>query len=411
MKKKHLPGLLFVLITLFLDVIGIGLSNPILPKLIAQFTGSIPTAATYYGIVTTLYALMLFVFSPIQGALSDRFGRKPVLLFSLLGTGLSYILLAIAPNLAWIIAAQILNGLTGASFAVASAYIADVSSSENRSKNFGLMGATFGMGWVISPALGGLLGLLGLRLPFWVAAGVSFLNLLYGWLMVPESHKTEHRRSFSWINANPIGSLQFLRQDRTVLNLAMVILCNDLALQCLISTWVLFTAYKFQWTTVQVGLSLGLLGLMTAIIQGGVMRLAIARFGEKTTILLGLSLCVIGYLLYAIVNQGWLMYWVIVINGADFVVKPACQGVLSMQVSAKEQGALQGALASQTALTSIVGPLLATNLFAYFISAGAPFHLPEIPFLLGALLFALAFVLAIRTFYGRSHNQKLETGN
>jgi DHA1 family tetracycline resistance protein-like MFS transporter len=219
---------------------------------------------------------------------------------------------------------------------------------------------------------------------------------------VPESHKPEHRQSFSWVRANPIGSLLFLRKNAAVLGLAMVIFCNDLALQCLISTWVLFTSYKFQWTTIEVGLSLALLGLVTAIVQGGVMRHIISRFGERRTIVIGLVLCLIGYLLYAVVNQGWLMYGVILLNGFDFVVKPTAQGILSMQVNAREQGALQGAIASQTAFTSIIGPFVATGLFGYFVSAQAPFHLPEVPFLLGAGLFAIALWLAIMTFSNKA---------
>ncbi|HEY9698132.1 MAG TPA: TCR/Tet family MFS transporter [Trichocoleus sp.] len=402
MKSRRAPGLIFVLLTLFIDVMGVGLSNPVLPTLIGQYVDNISTTSVYFGAVMTLYALMLFLFSPIQGGLSDRFGRKPLLLLSLLGTGLSYIALTLAPSLPWIFAAQMMNGLTGASVAVTGAYIADISGPEERSKNFGLLGATIGIGWVLGPALGGLLGSIGLRVPFLIAAILSFLNLLYGLLFVPESHRPEHRQSFSWVRANPIGSLLFLRKNAAVLGLAMVIFCNDLALQCLISTWVLFTSYKFQWTTIEVGLSLALLGLVTAIVQGGVMRHIISRFGERRTIVIGLVLCLIGYLLYAVVDQGWLMYGVILLNGFDFVVKPTAQGILSMQVNAREQGALQGAIASQTAFTSIIGPFVATGLFGYFVSAQAPFHLPEVPFLLGAGLFAIALWLAIMTFSNKA---------
>lgn len=350
----------------------------------------------------TLYAFMLFLFSPIQGALSDRFGRRPLLLLSLLGTGCSYVALTLAPSLPWIFAAQMTNGLTGASVAVASAYVADISSPEERSKNFGLLGATIGIGWVLGPALGGLLGSIGLRVPFLIAAVLTFLNLLYGLLFVPESHQQEHRQSFSWIRANPIGSLLFLRKNAAVLGLAMVIFCNDLALQCLISTWVLFTSYKFHWTTFEVGMSMALLGLMTAIIQSSVIRYIIARFGERQTIMIGLIFCLLGYLLYAVVNQGWLMYAVILLNGFDFVVKPTAQGILSTQVNAKEQGTLQGAIASQTALSSILGPFVATSLFGYFVSAQAPFRFPEVPFLLGAVLFAIALWLAFITFSNKT---------
>lgn len=400
---NQLPrGLIFVLITLFLDVIGIGLINPILPKLINQVVGDVSTASYYFGAVTTAFALMLFVFSPVQGALSDQFGRRPVLLLSLLGTGLSYVGLALAPSLPWIFAAQMLNGLTGASLAVVSAYIADISQPENRAEYFGLIGTTLATGWVIGPALGGLLSIWGLQFPFLVAAIVTFLNLLYGFLVVPESHKPEHRRAFSWRRANPIGSLGLLWQNATILGLAAVIFCTDLALQCFISTWVLFTTYKFQWGAFQAGVSMALLGLVTAVVQASIIRPVLARFGERRTIVAGLSFSLIGYSLYALASQGWMLYGVIILNGFDFVVKPTSQGLLSSLVSAREQGSIQGAIASQSALAAMVGPLLATNLFGYFTSARTPQRLPEIPFLLGSFLFLLALGLAVATFSQKS---------
>jgi len=407
MQLKRSPNLIFVLITLFLDVMGIGLSIPILPKLIAEFIGDVSTASYYYGAVVTTYALMLFVFSPIQGALSDQFGRRPILLFSLLGTGLTYVALTFAPTLPWIFAAQILNGLTGASAAVVFAYIADVSPPEQRAKNFGLVGATIASGWVLGPALGGLLGSWGLRFPFGVAAIITFVNLLYGIFVVSESHSTENRRPFSWRKANPVGSLQLLRKNSFIFGLAGVMLFTDVALQCYISTWVLFTTYKFQWTTGEAGISLALLGLVTASVQGVLIRPLISRFGSKRTIIIGLIFSLIGYLCYAFAPAGWMMYWIIVLNAFDYTIKPTVQGVLSTEVSAQEQGAIQGAVASETALSSIIGPLLATNLFGYFTSRNAPIRLPEIPFFLGALLFVVALWLAIATFSKKnlSHQQ------
>lgn len=402
MKLKRPPGLVFVLITLFLDVMGFSLSAPILPKLVTQFTGDVSTSSHYYGVVTTAYALMLFIFSPIQGALSDQFGRKPVLLFSLLGTGLTYLTLTFAPSLPWIFAAQILNGLTGASLAVVFAYAADISTPENRAKNFGSVGAMLGLGWVLGPALGGLLGTWGLRFPFAVAATVTFLNLLYGTLVVSESHSLENRVPFSWTRANPLAALQLLRKNSLILSLAAIILCIDLALQCFVTTWVLFTTYKFQWTTLQAGLSLALLGLVTAGVQGGLIRPLISRFGPRRLILIGLTFSVFGYLLYAVANTGWMMYWIVALNGFDYSVKPITQALLSEQVSSQEQGAIQGAIAAQTALSAIIGPLLATNLFGYFSSKDAPIHLPEIAFLLGALLFGVALWLAFTTFSKKS---------
>lgn len=398
MKNKLPSGFLFVLVTLFLDVMGVGLSSPVLPKLMEQFAGSVSTAAYYYGAVTTLYGLMLFVFSPIQGALSDQWGRKPVLLLSLFGTGLSYLALALAPNLTWLFAAQIVNGITGASAPVASAYVADVSPTETRAKNFGILGATLASAWVIGPALGGVLSFRGLQFPFLVAAILTFVNLGYGFWVIRESHQQKHRRAFSWRRANPIASLRLLGRNAKVLGLAGVMLCTSLALQCYISTWVLFTTYKFHWTPFEAGLSLALLGLVTAIVQGGAVRLMISRLGEQRTILVGLGCSLIGFLLYAVVPLGWMMYLVIVLNGFDFAVQPTSQGLISTLIPPQEQGAIQGALASQTALASVLAPLVATNLFGYFTSDHAPFRLPEVPFFLGALLFCLALCCAIATF-------------
>lgn len=385
--------LIFILITLFVDGIGSGLSNPILPKLINQFVGNVSSASSYFGIVSTLYALMLFIFSPIQGALSDRLGRKPLLLFSLLGTGLSYLTLALAPNLFCIFIAQLINGATGASLAVVFAYISDVSTPEKRTKSFGLVGAALGIAWVIGPALGGLLSFWGLRVPFLVAAGITLSNLLYGLYVIPESHLLKYRRAFSWHRANPIASLSLLYQSPRTFVLAAIIFCTDLALQCFISTWVLFTTYKFHWSAFQAGLSLALLGLMTAVVQAGMICTRGNFFGERRMLTTALIFSMIGYILYALANQEWMIYGVIILNSFDFLVKPIAQSLLSHQIKPEEQGLLQGALASQTALTAIVGPLLATSLLSYFTAADSPLHLPEAPFLLGAALFLLALRL------------------
>ena len=396
MKKQPNSALIFVLITLFLEVMGVALSNPILPKLINQFVDHVPSSASYFGIAMTMYAITIFICSPLQGALSDQFGRKPLLIFSLLGSTISYFLYVLAPNLPWIFLASVVDGITGASVAVVFAYVADISSPETRSQNFGLVGATFGLGWIIGPALGGWLAMGGLRLPFLVAALLTLLNLSYGIIFVRESHQVANRRSFSWAKANPLASFQLLGKNAQIFSLAVIIFCNDLAVQCFISTWVLYTAYKFNWTTVQLGLSLALLGVMTAVIMALALQAIIDRFGELKTIQLGLSLSLVGYLLYAQAQPNWTVYAIIIINSFNFVVKPTAQGLLSNQLSAKQQGVLSGALASQGALTSIIGPFISTNLFAYFISAHTPIHFPGISFILGVWLFAIALWFSLK---------------
>jgi MFS transporter, DHA1 family, tetracycline resistance protein len=390
--------MIFALITMFLEVMGTGLSSPILPKLIANLVGDVSTASYYFGAIATTYALMLFVFSPIQGVLSDWWGRKPVLLLSLLGTGLCYLTLIFAPTVGWIFAAQLVNGLTGASVAVIAAYIADISSPQERAKNFGLMGATIGIGWVFSPAIGGLLGVWGLRFPFVVAAVVTFMNLLYGLLVMPESHAQENRHPFTWARANPLGSLSLLKKNKLILSLAGIVFCSDLGMQYFLGTWVLFTTYMFHWTTFETGLSLAELGLLTALIQGKLIRTLINRVGEKRTILIALSSSLLGFLLFAYIKTGWMMYLIIFFNSFYFAIKPICQGLISNQVNSQEQGAIQGALVSQMALVLIVSPLIATNLFGYFTGKTAPFQLPEVAFFSGAFMFALALWLAIKTF-------------
>lgn len=385
----------FLLVTLFIDGLSIGISNPILPKLIEEQVINLSTASYYFGAISAIHALMLFIFSPIQGSLSDYFGRKPLLLFSLSGTGLSQLLLAVAPNFYWMLVAQLLNGLTGACLAVVFASIADLTTPQFRAKSFGLVGVILGIAWVISPALGGLLSLLGLRIPFLVAAGVTLLNFIYGALFVRESHPPSCDQDFSWSQVNPFNLLKRLYQNSIISKLAVVIFCIDLALQCFVSTWILFTTYKFHWSLLETSLSLTLLGLMTAIAQCKVIYLLIDRFGERQTITFGLIFSLTGYLLYILVDQAWMIYGVIILNSFDFLTKPIAQGLLSRYIHPSEQGVIQGALASQTALAAILGSLLATNLFGYFTSSQAFLLLPEAPLIVGSFLFIFALWLNV----------------
>ena len=286
---KHTPGLAFIFVTLLIDVLGVGLLIPILPKFVAELSGhGLSAGARDYGLLLGLYGLMQFLFAPLLGALSDRYGRRPVLLLALGFTGLEYVVQALAPNLAWLYVGRILAGITGASFTTASAYIADVSPPEKRAQNFGLVGAAFGVGFIAGPALGGLLGGFGERVPFWFAAGFSGINLLYGLRVLPESLKTENRRPFAWREANPIGAFGALGQSPVIKGMAWSLLASNLALQCLQSNWVLFMTFRFGWGTRENGFSLAVVGAVALIFQVGLARFLLPLFGERRTVLIGL---------------------------------------------------------------------------------------------------------------------------
>lgn len=403
---KRTPGLAFIFVTLLIDILGFGLLIPILPKFVAALSHrGISAGARDYGWLLALYGLMQFFFSPILGSLSDRFGRRPVLLLSLLFSGLDYVIMALAPSLVWLYIGRTLSGITGASFTAASAYIADVSPPEKRSQNFGLIGAAFGIGFILGPALGGLLGGWGPRVPFWAAAGLAFANLLYGWVILPESLKPENRRAFSWREGNPLGALRVLGKYPVVWGLTGMMAATNLAGQCLNSTWVLFTTARFGWGVRENGLSLAVFGAVALIYQVGLARVLLPRLGERRTVVIGLAIGVVEYLAFALATQGWMIYAITFISGISFLVGQAAQGLLSRQVGADEQGTLQGALNSLVSLTGIVGPVIATSLFAYFTRPNAPVQLPGISFFFAAALTALALVLAWRALRRRPQPQ------
>ncbi|PYI83254.1 MAG: tetracycline resistance MFS efflux pump [Verrucomicrobia bacterium] len=393
------PALGFIFVTLALDILGIGLIIPILPRLIESFEGGdVAAASNTDGLLAALYSLMQFLCAPLIGGLSDRFGRRPVILTSLLGSGLDYFLLAFAPNLGWFFIGRIISGITGANFAAATAYIADVSPPEKRAANFGLIGAAFGLGFILGPALGGLLGNVGLRIPFIVAGGLTLLNWLYGWFVLPESLARENRRVFSWSRSNPAGSLLDLRRHPMVLGLTGTYFLIYLAHQVLPSTWVLYTGYRYHWTIGQTGLSLAIVGLMAAIVQGGLTRIIVERIGEQQAAAFGLAISALSYAGYGLATAGWMIYAILVIGSLGGVTGPAVQGLISRNVAANEQGGVQGSLTSLASVSGIIGPPIAAGLFAYFIGDTAPAHLPGAAFFFSAVLTVGALVLAVRSF-------------
>ncbi len=399
------PALGFIFITLLLDVIGFGLIIPVLPGLLEEMTGGdLSTAAKWGGLLMFTYAGMQFLFSPIVGGLSDQFGRRPVILASLFAFGIDFIIAGLAPNIWWFFLGRVLAGITGASFSSCSAYIADVSPPEKRAQNFGMIGAAFGLGFIIGPLIGGLVSAeFGLRAPFFVAAGMSLLNWVYGYFILPESLAPENRRPFEWKRANPVGSLLNLRRYPVVLSLAGALLFIFVAGHANQSTWTYITMEKFEWDTRMVGYSLAFVGLMVAIVQGGLTRIVIPRFGAKQSLYFGLAMYTIGFILFAFANKGWMMFAFMVPFSLGGFAGPALQGIMSNQVPANEQGELQGSLTSLLAVTSIIGPLTMTWLFAWFTSEAAPVHFAGAPFFMGAVLCLVSLLLAVRTLrkYGR----------
>lgn len=399
MTSTRPAGLTFIFITLLLDVMGIGLIIPILPRLIEGFVeNDVSTASRYVGYLTSAYALMQFLCAPIFGSLSDQYGRRPIILLSLFGFGLDYLLLAFAPSLGWLFVGRIIAGITGASFTTASAYIADVSPPEKRAQNFGIIGAAFGLGFILGPALGGYLGGFHIRLPFFAAAGLTLLNWLYGYFILPESLSKEHRRKFSWNRANPVAALKNLGRYPVIMGLTGSLICLNLSGQIHPSTWVLFTTKQFNWSEIDVGLSLAFVGLLVALVQGLLTRVIVPRLGDRLSVVIGLSLYAGGFVLFGLATQGWMMYAATVPFALGGIAGPAVQGLISKQVGPSEQGELQGTLTSMTSVTAIVGPLIATSLFAYFNAPTAPVHLPGAAFFMGTLLTLLALLIAIPSF-------------
>lgn len=400
MPKRTAPALIFIFITLLIDVTGLGIIIPVVPKLIEQLIdGNLSQAASYGGWLTFAYAIMQFVFAPVLGGLSDRYGRRPVLLFSLFGFGLDYTLTGFAPTIEWLFLGRIFAGITGASFTTASAYIADISTPEKRAQNFGLIGAAFGVGFILGPALGGTLAKFGPRTPFFVAAGLSFLNFLYGLFVLPESLSAENRRAFDWRRANPVGSLMRLGHYPIILGLVASLVLIYIAGFSVQGTWTFYTMEKFKWNEQTVGWSLAMIGLCFAIVQGGLTRIIIPKLGQQRSVYVGLMFSAIGFALFAAATQSWMMFAFMGVYALGGIAGPSIQGIISTQVPANEQGEVQGALTSLTSTTSIFGPLIMTNLFSYFTATNAPVYFPGAPYVLSAVLTVISAALAWRGFH------------
>jgi DHA1 family tetracycline resistance protein-like MFS transporter len=398
MAKNRQAAIGFIFITLMLDVTGLGLILPVLPKLILQLIdGNISDASRYGGMLTFTYAIMQFLFAPVLGGLSDQFGRRPVLLFSLLGFALDYLFLSFAPSIGWLFVGRAVAGITGASFTTATAYIADISNAENRAKNFGMIGAAFGLGFIIGPVIGGLLGSFGPRVPFMVAAGLSFLNCLYGYFILPESLSLSNRRKFSIKRANPLGSLMNLKKYPGIGGLVFSFFLIYLAAHAVQSNWSFFTIERFGWDEKMIGISLGVVGLLVAAVQGGLVRVINPMIGNEKSVYFGLLLYAIGLLLFAFASQSWMMFVFLIPYCLGGIAGPALQSIISGNVAANEQGELQGTLAGLISLTSIAGPPMMTGLFSYFTKPGAPIHFSGAAFLLGSVLMLCSAFIAFRT--------------
>ncbi len=407
MAKNGKAALGFIFITLLIDVTGLGIIIPVLPTLIAELiNGNLSDAASYGGWLTFAYAIMQFICAPILGNLSDKFGRRPVLLFSLLGFGIDYLFLAFAPTIWWLFVGRIIAGVTGASFTTASAYIADISTPEKRAQNFGLIGAAFGLGFILGPVMGGLLGQFGSRIPFFAAAGLSLLNTIYGYFVLPESLPIEKRRPFELKRANPLGSLMQLKKYPAVAGLIITLILMYTANNGLQSTWAYYGMEKFSWNEAWVGYSLGFIGLMIGIVQVLIIRWAIPKFGQEKSLYIGLLFYSLGLLLFAFAPNGLLMFVFIVPYSLGGIAGPALQSIISGYAPSNEQGELQGALTSLMSATTIFAPPLMTTLFAYFTSQNAPFQFPGAPFLLSSILVFISVFLAQKSLKSHSSSNK-----
>jgi len=398
MVKNRKAAIGFIFITLLIDVTGLGLIIPVVPKLIEDLlhTTNISKVALIGGLLTFSYAIMQFLFAPVLGNLSDKYGRRPVLLFSLLGFGLDYLLLAFAPSIGWLFVGRIIAGITGASMTTASAYIADISTPETRAQNFEMIGAAFGLGFIVGPMIGGLLGEMGPRIPFLVAAGLALLNAAYGYFVLPESLDVSNRRAFDWKRANPISSLKNLSRFPAVAGLIISFFLIYVASHAVQSNWSYFNIEKFKWSPKMIGISLAVVGVLVSLVQGLLVRVVNPKIGNEKSVYVGLGLYTIGLVLFGLASQSWMMFAFLIPYCLGGISGPGLQAIISGTVPANEQGELQGSLTSIISITSIVGPLVMSNLFAFFTGPIAPFYFPGAPFMLAAVLMLLSCFFAYK---------------
>lgn len=389
----------FIFITVLLDFLAFGIVAPVLPNLIKQFEGgNIARAVNMTGYFGFAWATMQFIFSPMLGAWSDRYGRRPIILISCAGLGFDYILMALAPTLAWLFVGRVISGITTSNISTAFAYVTDVTPPERRAKQFGLISAAFGLGFIIGPAVGGLLGGVHLRLPFWVAAGLSLTNAIYGYFILPESLPPEKRSKSAWHMANPLGSLNLLRSHPDLGGLASVTTIYYLAHQVLPSVFVLYAVYRYGWSESIIGLSLAAVGVCISLASGFLVGPFVKRFGERHSLISGLTFGVLAFIGFAMASRGWMIFAAIPLLGLWGIAGPAMQSLMSQRVDHTSQGKLQGAVNSIRALTGMIGPLIFTQVFAAAIAPHVRIHIPGAPYYLAALLMfasvSVAYVVA-----------------
>ena len=393
--KARPAALVFIFITLVLDMLALGMIVPVLPRLVEDFVhGDTARAAYIVGVFGAVWALMQFVFSPVLGALSDQYGRRPVVLLSNFGLGLDYIVMALAPTVWWLFVGRVISGVTSASFSTASAYIADVTPPEKRAGAFGMLSAAFGLGFVLGPALGGVFGEIDPRLPFWVAAGLSLLNATYGLFVLPESLPHDRRSIFKWQRANPIGSITLLRSNFELLGLAVVMFISYIAHEALPTTFVLYAMYRYHWNARMIGLAIATVGVCSALVGAGMVQPLVAKFGERRAMLTGLWFNVAGFIAYALAPTGLIFWSAIAVGALGGLSGPPMQGLMTRHVTPTEQGQLQGALGSIRGVAFMIGPLLFSSLFASFIGPYRGWQLPGAPYLFAAALMTIATIVA-----------------
>ncbi len=387
----------FIFFVVLMDMLALGISAPVWPKLVIELErGDTSSAAAMYGLFGTVWALMQFLCAPLLGALSDRFGRRLVILLSCVGLGLDYVVLATAPTLGWLFVGRVLSGITASSFATAFAYVADVVPPDERAGKFGMLGAAFGIGFILGPVLGGLFGDLSLRLPFWVAGALSLANAAYGFFVLPESLPPEKRAKFSLANANPVGALELLRSHRALLALAAVAFLYRVAHDALPTMFVLYSDYRFGWTAKTAGYALAVVGVASMIVQAGLVGRVVKRLGERRALLLGLACGAVGFAIYGFAPNGWVYVSGIAVGALFGLSYPSLQGLATRLVGPDEQGRLQGALASLMGVAGVIAPLLFTQVFAEAIGRFRGLGVPGAPYLLAGLLLVAAILVAGR---------------